>query len=162
MANIQGVVKYVYDNRLMKDGTPNKYPNYTFGINDQKIVLWSAIKPSFLEKGKKLSVAVQASKKNGNLFVQTKPDKSPIIQELPDTPDTSFDPVELEQQLEQVAKDFDADLTIQPKKQFNKDELIFVTALLKSFIEKGLIPCDKEQIDLKIKDFRFLFQMNFI
>ena len=163
MANIQGVVKYVYDNRLMKDGTPNKYPNYTFGINDQKIVLWSAIKPSFLEKGKKLSVAVQASKKNGSLFVQTKPDKSPIIQELPneDKPDTSFNPDELEAQLQAVAKDFDADLTVETKKPMNKDELIFVSALLKSGIESGKIGVTKEEIDLKIKDYKFLFQMNF-
>ena len=161
MPNISGVVKYVYDNRLMKDGSPNKYPNYTFGINDQKIVLWSAIKPTFLEKGKKLSVAVQASKKNGNLFVQTKPDKTPIIQELPDAPDTSFNPDELEQQLQEVAKDFDADLTIQPKKAFNKDEYMFVMALLKSGIESGKIGVTKEEIDLKIKDYKFLFQINF-
>jgi len=163
MANIQGVVKYVYDNRLMKDGTPNKYPNYTFGINDQKIVLWSAIKPSFLEKGKKLSVAVQASKKNGSLFVQTKPDKSPIIQELPseDKPDTSFNPDELEKELANVAKDFDADLTVETKKPFSKDEMIFCMSLLKSGIESSQIGVTKEEIDLKIKDYKFLFQMNF-
>lgn len=164
MANIQGVVKYVYDNRLMKDGTPNKYPNYTFGINDQKIVLWSAIKPSFLEKGKKLSVAVQASKKNGSLFVQTKPDKSPIIQELPSEeakPDTSFNPDELEKELVNMAKDFDSDLTVEPKKPFNKDEYMFTMALLKSGIESGKIGVTKEEIDLKIKDYKFLFQMNF-
>jgi len=161
MPNISGVVKYVYDNRLMKDGSPNKYPNYTFGINDQKIVLWSAIKPTFLEKGKKLSVAVQASKKNGNLFLQTKTDKTPIIQELPDATDTSFNPDELEQQLQEVAKDFDADFTIQPKKAFNKDEYMFVMALLKSGIESGKIGVTKEEIDLKIKDYKFLFQMNF-
>jgi hypothetical protein len=161
MANVQGVVKYVYDNRLMKDGSPNKYPNYTFGINDQKIVLWSAIKPVFLEKGKKLSVAVQASKKNGNLFVQTNEKKQPIIQELPaDKPDTSFDPVELEAQLEQTAKDFDAELIVE-KKAFNKDEYMFVMALAKSAIESGKINVNKEEIDLLIKDLKFLYQMNF-
>lgn len=161
MANIQGVVKYVYDNRLMKDGTPNKYPNYTFGINDQKIVLWSAIKPVFLEKGKKLSVAVQASKKNGSLFVQTKPDKSPIIQELPNEPDTSFNPEELEAQLQEVAKDFDAELKVEPKQQFNKDEYMFVMALCKSVIESKLIDVNKESIDSLIKDLKYLFKVNF-
>lgn len=165
MANIQGVVKYVYDNRLMKDGSPNKYPNYTFGINDQKIVLWSAIKPSFLEKGKNLSVAVQASKKNGSLFVQTKPDKSPIIQELPadaqTKPDTSFNPDELEAQLQAVAKDFDAELTVETKKPFNKDEYMFVMALCKSAIESSKIDVNKESIDSLIKDLKYLYQVNF-
>ena len=165
--NVQGVVKYVYDNRLTKDGTPNRFPNFKFKVNDQEIVLWSAIKPAFLEKGSKVSVAVQASKKNGSLFVQTKPDKTPIIQQLPNDseqkPDTSFN-----------VDDFEADNfntavnTIQKEiedapvaKAFNKDEYMFVMALLKSAIESGKIDVTKEEIDLKIKDFKFLFQMNF-
>jgi phosphotransferase system HPr-like phosphotransfer protein len=163
MPNISGVVKYVYDNRLMKDGSPNKYPNYTFGINDQKIVLWSAIKPVFLEKGKKLSVAVQASKKNGSLFVQTKPDKSPMMQELPseNKEDTSFNPEELEAQLQEAAKEFDADLTVETKKPFNKDEYMFVMALAKSAIESQKINVNKEEIDSLIKDLKYLYQVNF-
>ena len=92
--NVQGVVKYVYDNRLTKDGTPNKFPNFKFKVNDQEIVLWSAIKPSFLEKNKTVSVTCGASKKNGSLFVLSKEDKTPMIQELPTgantKPDTSF------------------------------------------------------------------------
>lgn len=164
--NVQGVVKYVYDNRLTKDGTPNKFPNFKFKVNDQEIVLWSAIKPNFLEKGKNVSVAVQASKKNGSLFVQTKPDKTPMIQELPTTkveaqPDTSYNPEELEKQLQEVASDLGADLTVEPKKAFNKDEYMFVMALLKSGIESGKIDVTKEEIDLKIKDYKFLFQINF-
>jgi phosphotransferase system HPr-like phosphotransfer protein len=163
MPNISGVVKYVYDNRLMKDGSPNKYPNYTFGINDQKIVLWSAIKPVFLEKGKKLSVAVQASKKNGSLFVQTKPDKSPMIQELPseNKEDTSFNPEELEAQLQEAAKEFDADLTVETKKPFDKDEYMFIMALCKSCLESGSISATKENIDLLIKDLKYLYRVNF-
>lgn len=164
--NVQGVVKYVYDNRLTKDGTPNKFPNFKFKVNDQEIVLWSAIKPNFLEKGKNVSVAVQASKKNGSLFVQTKPDKTPMIQELPTAkveakPDTSYNPEELEKQLQEVASDLGADLTVEPKKAFNKDEYMFVMALLKSGIESGKIDVTKEEIDLKIKDYKFLFQINF-
>ena len=50
--NVQGIVKYVYDNRLTKDGTPNKFPNFKFKVENQEIVLWSSIKPSYLEKGK--------------------------------------------------------------------------------------------------------------
>ena len=164
--NLQGVVKYVYDNRLGKDGQANKYPNFKFKVNDQEIVLWSAIKPNFLEKVKNVSVAVQASKKNGSLFVQTKPDKTPMIQELPTTkveaqPDTSYNPEELEKQLQEVASDLGADLTVEPKKAFNKDEYMFVMALLKSGIESGKIDVTKEEIDLKIKDYKFLFQINF-
>ena len=52
---VAGIVKYVYDNRLTKEGTPNKFPNFKFKVGDQEIVLWSAIKPNFLEKGKKVS-----------------------------------------------------------------------------------------------------------
>jgi hypothetical protein len=163
MPNISGVVKFVYDNRLMKDGSPNKYPNYTFGINDQKIVLWSAIKPVFLEKGKKLSVAVQASKKNGSLFVQTKPDKTPMMQELPNdnAPDTSFNPEELESQLQQVAKEFDAELTVETKKPFDKDEYMWTMALAKSCLESGSINVTKESMDSLIKDLKYLYQVNF-
>ena len=90
--------------------------------------------------------------------------KQPIIQELPSDeakPDTSFDPEELEKELVEVAKDFDADLTVEPKKAFNKDEYMFVMALLKSGIESSKIGVTKEEIDLKIKDYKFLFQMNF-
>ena len=164
--NVQGVVKYVYDNRLTKEGTPNKFPNFKFKVNDQEIVLWSAIKPNFLEKNKTVSVTVGASKKNGSLFVLTKPDKSPMIQELPTTkveaqPDTSYNPEELEKQLQEVASDLGADLTVEPKKAFNKDEYMFVMALLKSGIESGKIDVTKEEIDLKIKDYKFLFQINF-
>jgi len=161
---VAGIVKYVFDNRLGKDGSPNKFPNYKFKIGENEIVLWSAIKPVFLEKGKNLSVICQASKKNGSLFVQTKEDKTPMIQELPSgepKPDTSFNPDELESQLQQVAKDFDADLTIETNKPFNKDEYMFTMALLKSGIESGKIGVTKEEIDLKIKDYKFLFQMNF-
>jgi len=161
--NVQGVIKYVYDNRLGKDGQANKFPNFKFKVGDQEIVLWSAILHPAIAKGKKVSVAVQASKKNGSLFVQTNEKKQPIIQELPseDKPDTSFNPEELEKELVQVAKDFDADLTVEVKKPINKDEYMFVMALAKSAIESGKINVNKEEIDLLIKDLKFLFQMNF-
>ena len=165
--NVQGVVKYVYDNRLTKDGNPNRFPNFKFKVNDQEIVLWSSILHPAIAKGKNVSVTCGASKKNGSLFVLNKEDKSPMIQELPTgakaeaKPDTSFNPDELEKELVQVAKDFDADLTVETKKPFNKDEYMFVMALLKSGIESGKIDVTKEEVDLKIKDYKFLFQMNF-
>jgi hypothetical protein len=165
--NVQGVIKYVYDNRMGKDGQVNKYPNYKFGVGEppQEIILWSSILHPAISKGKKISVAVQASKKNGSLFVLTNEKKQPIIQELPNNEvktDTSFNPEDLEKELAQVAKDFDADLTIETKKAFNKDEVIFVMSLLKSGIESSQIGVTKEEIDLKIKDYKFLFQVNFV
>jgi len=163
--NVQGVVKYVYDNRLTKDGTPNKFPNFKFKVNDQEIVLWSSILHPAIAKGKNVSVTCGASKKNGSLFVLSKEDKSPMIQELPTganaKADTSFNPDELEKELVNMAKDFDADLTVETKKPFSKDEMIFCMSLLKSGIESSQIGVTKEEIDLKIKDYKFLFQMNF-
>jgi len=164
---IAGVITNVFDNRLMKDGSPNKYPNFKFQIGNQQITLWSAILHPAIAKGKKISAICSSSKKTGSLFVQTKPDKTPMTQELPNDskveakPDTSFNPDELEKELASVAKDFDADLTVETKKPFSKDEMIFCMSLLKSGIESSQIGVTKEEIDLKIKDYKFLFQMNF-
>ena len=167
--NVQGVVKYVYDNRLTKDGTPNKFPNFKFKVNDQEIVLWSSILHPAITKGKTVSVTCGASKKNGSLFVLNKEDKTPMIQELPTgakpeaKPDTSFNVDDFE------AENFNTAVTTIEKemgsspapKVFNKDEYMFTMALLKSGIESGKIGVTKEEIDLKIKDYKFLFQMNF-
>jgi hypothetical protein len=164
--NIQGVIKYVYDNRLGKDGMPNKFPNFKFKIGEQEVVLWSAILHPAIAKGKNVSVTVQASKKNGSLFVLTKEDKSPMIQELPSgaKPDTSFnvDDFESENFNEAVtAIEKDMASSSVPSKAFNKDEYMWTMALLKSGIESKQIGVTKEEIDLKIKDYKFLFQMNF-
>jgi len=164
--NVQGVIKYVYDNRLGKDGMANKFPNFKFKVGEQEIVLWSAILHPAIVKGKNVSVTVQASKKNGSLFVLTKEDKSPMIQELPSgaKPDTSFnvDDFESENFNEAVtAIEKDMASSSVPTKAFNKDEYMFTMALLKSGIESGKIGVTKEEIDLKIKDYKFLFQMNF-
>jgi hypothetical protein len=165
--NVQGVIKYVYDNRLTKDGTPNKFPNFKFKVNDQEIVLWSAIKPSFLEKNKTVSVTCGASKKNGSLFVLSKEDKTPMIQELPTganiKPDTSFNVDDFEaDNFNTAVTTIEKEIADRPvSKAFNKDEYMFVMALLKSGIESGKIDVTKEEIDLKIKDYKFLFQINF-
>jgi len=165
MPNIQGKITYLYDNRNGKDGTPSKFPNFKFKIADQEIVLWANQKPDFLAKDALVSVTFGHSKKNGSAYVVTdQVTKKPLIQALvsaPPQPDTSFNPDDLEKELNQVAKDFDADLTIETRKPFNKDEYMFTMALLKSGIESGKIGVTKEEIDLKIKDYKFLFQMNF-
>jgi hypothetical protein len=165
--NVQGVIKYVYDNRLGKDGMANKFPNFKFKVGDQEIVLWSSILHPAIAKGKNVSVTVQASKKNGSLFVLTKEDKSPMIQELPSAqskPDTTFNVDDFEAEnfntaVTTIQKDIDSSPVT--KKPLNKDELLFILALLKSGIESGKIGVNKEEVDLKIKDYKFLFQMNF-
>jgi hypothetical protein len=164
--NVQGVIKYVYDNRLGKDGQANKYPNFKFKVNEQEIVLWSAILHPAISKGKTVSVTCGASKKNGSLFVLTKEDKSPMIQELPTAnakPDVSFNVDDFESEnFNQAVTSIEKDMGTSPAtKHFNKDEYMFTMALLKSGIESGKIGVTKEEIDLKIKDYKFLFQMNF-
>jgi hypothetical protein len=164
--NVQGVIKYVYDNRLGKDGMPNKFPNFKFKIGENEVVLWSAILHPAIVKGKSVSVTVQASKKNGSLFVLTKEDKSPMIQELPSgaKPDTSFNVDDFESEnFNEAVTAIEKDMASSPvpTKSFNKDEYMFTMALLKSGIESGKIGVTKEEIDLKIKDYKFLFQMNF-
>ena len=164
--NVQGVIKYVYDNRLGKDGMANKFPNFKFKVGDQEIVLWSSILHPAIVKGKNVSVTVQASKKNGSLFVLTKEDKSPMIQELPSgepKPDTTFNVDDFESEnFNQAVTSIEKDMGSSPAtKHFNKDEYMFTMALLKSGIESGKIGVTKEEIDLKIKDYKFLFQMNF-
>jgi hypothetical protein len=164
--NVQGVIKYVYDNRLGKDGMANKFPNFKFKVGEQEIVLWSSILHPAIAKGKNVSVTVQASKKNGSLFVLTKEDKSPMIQELPSgaKPDTSFNVDDFESEnFNEAVTAIEKDMASSPvsTKAFNKDEYMFTMALLKSGIESGKIGVTKEEIDLKIKDYKFLFQMNF-
>ena len=164
--NVQGVIKYVYDNRLGKDGQANKYPNFKFKVNEQEIVLWSAILHPAISKGKTVSVTCGASKKNGSLFVLTKEDKSPMIQELPSgaKPDTSFNVDDFESEnFNEAVTAIEKDMASSPvpTKAFNKDEYMWTMALLKSGIESGKIGVTKEEIDLKIKDYKFLFQMNF-
>ena len=167
--NVQGVIKYVYDNRLGKDGQANKYPNFKFGVGEppQEVVLWSAILHPAIAKGKKISVAVQASKKNGSLFVQTNEKKQPIIQELPSgesKPDTTFNVDDFEAEnfntaVTTIQKDIDSSPVT--SKSFNKDEYMFVMALAKSIIESGKVNVNKEEVDLLIKDLKFLFKVNF-
>ena len=163
--NVQGVIKYVYDNRLGKDGTANKFPNFKFKVGEQEIVLWSAILHPAIAKGKSVSVTCGASKKNGSLFVLTKEDKSPMIQELPTAkPDTSFNVDDFESEnFNEAVTAIEKDMASSPvpSKAFNKDEYMWTMALLKSGIESKQIGVTKEEIDLKIKDYKFLFQMNF-
>jgi hypothetical protein len=91
-----------------------------------------------------------------------------MIQELPTSatakPDTSFNVDDFESEnFNEAVTAIEKDMASSPvpTKAFNKDEYMFTMALLKSGIESGKIGVTKEEIDLKIKDYKFLFQMNF-
>jgi hypothetical protein len=146
----------------------NKFPNFKFGIGEQQIVLWSAILHPAISKGKTVSVTCGASKKNGSLFVLTKEDKSPMIQELPTSanakPDVSFNVDDFESEnFNEAVTSIEKDMASSSvaTKAFDKDEYMFVMALAKSAIESGKVNVNKEEVDLLIKDLKFLFQMNF-
>lgn len=108
MPNIQGKVNKIYDNRL-RDGKPNKFPNFKIMVADNEITLWSAQTP-VCKEGDNVSITYGVSKKNGSYFVLTHEDKRPMIQVMPESmddklpprekewleSDTSFEPVEYE------------------------------------------------------------------
>jgi hypothetical protein len=164
--NVQGIVKYVFDNRLGKDGSANKFPNFKFKVGEQEIVLWSAIPHPAITKGKTISVTCGASKKNGSLFVLTKEDKSPMVQELPvnSKPDTTFNVDDFESDnFNTAVTTIEKQMVSSPvvSKALNKDEYMFVMALAKSIIESGKIDVNKAEVDNLIKDLKFLFKVNF-
>ena len=91
-----------------------------------------------------------------------------MIQELPASanakPDTTFNVDDFESEnFNEAVTTIEKEMASSPvvTKAFNKDEYMFVMALAKSAIESGKINANKEEIDLLIKDLKFLFQMNF-
>jgi len=85
MPHILGTVKAVYDNRL-RNGQPNKYPNFKIVVDDVEATLWSAITP-VCKQGDKVSMHYGVSKKSGANFVSVDEDKNPKIQVMPDNMD---------------------------------------------------------------------------
>jgi len=162
--NIQGKITKVFDNRV-RDGVASKFPNFKFTVDSQDITLWNANKPVCLEVGKNVSVTVQASKKNGSLFVQTREDKSPMMQELTDKkPDTTFNVDDFESDnfntaVTSIEKEMVSDVEL--KKPFNKDQYMFIMAMTKSALECKGIQCDKESIDIFIKQMKLVYNYNF-
>jgi len=170
MAHIQGKVSYLFDNRKGKDGTISKFPNFKFKIGDQELVLWASEKPDFLVKDALVSCSFGHSKKTGSAYIVNDPEtKRPLIQALTSAPvetkpDTTFNVDDFE------AENFNTAVTTIQKdigslpvtsKVFNKDEYMFVMALAKSIIESGKVNVNKEEVDLLIKDLKFLFKVNF-
>lgn len=131
MPNIQGRVNKIYDNRL-RDGKPNKFPNFKIMIGEDEITLWSAQTPVCRE-GDNVSINYGVSKKNGSYFVLTHEDKRPMIQVMPEKLDdplpngemeaTSFEPVEYEKE-DVIDK---------------KGMTIFVQGMIQAFIRSGQV-----------------------
>ena len=170
MAHIQGKVSYLFDNRKGKDGTMSKFPNFKFKIGDQELVLWASEKPDFLVKDALVSCSFGHSKKTGSAYIVNDPEtKRPLIQALTSAPvetkpDTTFNVDDFEAEnfntaVTTIQKDIDSSPVT--NKVFNKDEYMFVMALAKSIIESGKVNVNKEEVDLLIKDLKFLFKVNF-
>ena len=170
MAHIQGKVTYLFDNRKGKDGTISKFPNFKFKIGDQELVLWASEKPDFLVKDALVSCSFGHSKKTGSAYIVNDPEtKRPLIQALTSAPvetkpDTTFNVDDFEAEnfntaVTTIQKDIDSSPV--SNKVFNKDEYMFVMALAKSIIESGKVNVNKEEVDLLIKDLKFLFKVNF-
>jgi hypothetical protein len=94
MPHILGTVKAVYDNRL-RNGQPNKYPNFKIVVDDVEATLWSAITP-VCKQGDKVSMHYGVSKKSGANFVSVDEDKNPKIQVMPETLDDDLPQAEKE------------------------------------------------------------------
>lgn len=89
MPHISGTVKAVYDNRL-RNGQPNKFPNFKIVVDDVEATLWSAIQP-VCKQGDKVSMHYGTSKKTGANFVETDENKNPKIQVFPQGTDLDDD-----------------------------------------------------------------------
>ena len=169
MAHIQGKVAYLFDNRKGKDGTISKFPNFKFKIGDQELVLWASEKPDFLVKDALVSCSFGHSKKTGSAYIVNDPEtKRPLIQALTSAPvetkpDTTFNVDDFE------ADNFNIAVTTIEKeigsspvaKAFNKDEYMFVMALLKSAIESGKINVKTQKVLEKFIKKAILFRMAF-
>jgi hypothetical protein len=170
MAHIQGKVSYLFDNTKGKDGTISKFPNFKFKIGDQELVLWASEKPDFLVKDALVSCSFGHSKKTGSAYIVNDPEtKRPLIQALTSAPvetkpDTTFNVDDFEaENFNTAVTTIQKDIGSSPitNKVFNKDEYMFVMALAKSIIESGKVNVNKEEVDLLIKDLKFLFKVNF-
>jgi hypothetical protein len=167
MAHKQGIISKVYHNYNDKLGKPlpNDKINHKFYIGDEIFIIKGKYIPDFIKEGKKVSFAYSiwsplGADKAFN-FVQSE-NNTLKIQELKEQiqPDTSFDPEELEAQLQEITKDSKNGLAVE-KKSFNKDEYMFVMAMCKSALESKGIECNKESIDIFIKQMKLVYKYNF-
>ena len=168
MAHKQGIISKVYHNYNDKTGKalPNDKVNHKFYIGDEIFIIKGKYIPEFIKEGKKVSFAYsiwspQGADKAFN-FVASE-NNTLKIQELKEgvQPDTSFNVDDFEKEAINVASDLGATLTVETIKPFNKDQYMFIMAMTKSALECKGIQCDKESIDIFIKQMKLVYNYNF-
>ena len=143
MPHIQGTVKAIYDNRL-RDGKPNKYPNFKIIVDDVEATLWSAITP-VCKKGDTVSLHYGISKKNGSAFVLSDDDKNPKIQVMPEGMD---DPLP-QSEKEWLASPPEQATDFNPV-QYEKDAVMDKKSMI--IWVQGLIQADIRAGNIKLND----------
>ena len=143
MPHIQGTVKAIYDNRL-RDGKPNKYPNFKIIVDDVEATLWSAITP-VCKKGDTVSLHYGISKKNGSAFVLSDDDKNPKIQVMPEGMD---DPLP-QSEKEWLASPPEQATDFNPV-QYEKDNVMDKKGMI--IWVQGLIQADIRAGNIKLND----------
>ena len=143
MPHIQGTVKAIYDNRL-RDGKPNKYPNFKIIVDDVEATLWSAITP-VCKKGDTVSLHYGISKKNGSAFVLSDDDKNPKIQVMPEGMD---DPLP-QSEKEWLASPPEQATDFNPV-QYEKDNVMDKKGMI--IWVQGLIQADIRAGNIKLSD----------
>jgi hypothetical protein len=139
MPHILGTVKAVYDNRL-RNGQPNKFPNFKIVVDDVEATLWSAIQP-VCKQGDKVSMHYGTSKKTGANFVLTDEDKNPKLQVMPETLDDDSPQSEKEWLAEKEKKPTDFSPVSYEKEMVSdkKAMTIFVQGMIQADIRAGNI-----------------------
>ena len=148
MPNIIGTVKTIYDNRL-KNGQPNKFPNFRIIVDDVEVTLWSAIQP-VCKQGDKVSLHYGVSKKSGANFVLTDENKNPKIQVMPEGMDDPLPTNDMPQsEKEWLAAPAEQPTDFSPVKyekeavMDKKGLIIFVQGMLQASIRAGNFKVDE-------------------
>ena len=148
MPHILGTVKAVYDNRL-RNGQPNKYPNFKIIVDNVEATLWSAITP-VCKQGDKVSMHYGVSKKSGANFVSVDDDKNPKIQVMPEGMDDPLPTNDMPQsEKEWLAAPAEQPTDFSPVKyekeavMDKKGLIIFVQGMLQASIRAGNFKVDE-------------------
>ena len=148
MPHILGTVKAVYDNRL-RNGQPNKYPNFKIIVDNVEATLWSAITP-VCKQGDKVSMHYGVSKKSGANFVSVDDDKNPKIQVMPEGMDDPLPTNDMPQsEKEWLAAPAEQPTDFSPVKYEKEDVMdkkgliIFVQGMLQASIRAGNFKVDE-------------------
>lgn len=139
MPHISGTVKAIYDNRL-RNGQPNKFPNFKIVVDDVEATLWSAMTP-VCKKGDKVSMHYGTSKKSGANFVETDENKNPKIQVFPQGTDLDDDLPQSEKEWlaapPEQATDFNPVKYEKDNTRDTKGLTIWIQGLLQSGVRAG-------------------------